>query len=390
MQITAEHNVIGLIIIGEHSGELLNMLDADEFSDNELKTCFDSLKRYWIETGEIDIAAIPSAQQNIADICRQCIMSLSGWELYAKEVKKNAIIREVQNSAFALCSPGMSYDEISEHVEKIYKSMAGKQQESFSIDMYDGYCSLIENIGNDDRFVRTGFDKIDNVLTLERGDFVVLGGRPSSGKTAFSLAMAIRMSAQMGHKIAYFSLETHPNKLFRRIASQISGVSLANIRSGNITTEESELLVKKQPAITELPIKIFKASGKSVSWMRAEATRYGATVAMIDYLSLISEPGKNMLEKVTNTSIKLHEWAQQSGVVVLALSQLNRGGADKEPDMEDIRESGQVEQDADAILMMHSNFDLGETTVKIAKSKEGPHARILMRFDGKTQKFMEI
>ena len=86
--------------------------------------------------------------------------------------------------------------------------------------------------------------------------------------------------------------------------------------------------------------------------MRSEALRRKADVAMVDYLGLVKSDGKTRYEKVTNASLAMHDWAQSTNMLVIALSQLNRGGAGQMPSMEDLRESGQIEQDADEILLL--------------------------------------
>lgn len=110
---------------------------------------------------------------------------------------------------------------------------------------------------------------------------------------------------------------------------------------------------------------------------------------MIDYLGLIPSEGGSRYEKMTNVSINLHNFAQQTGIVVFALSQLNRGGANKEPSMEDLRESGQIEQDADLILLLHNDQDAQKYKVIIEKNKEGECAAIRMNFNGEKQQFTE-
>ena len=126
--------------------------------------------------------------------------------------------------------------------------------------------------------------------------------------------------------------------------------------------------------------------------VRAKAAQLKAEVIFIDYLSLLRGEGKSVYERVTNISIDLHTMAQQSGTTVVALSQLSRSGKEN-PDMTDLRESGQIEQDADAILLLKSidpKRPDSDRELLVAKNKEGITGPILLNFIGEYQLFTEV
>jgi len=135
-------------------------------------------------------------------------------------------------------------------------------------------------------------------------------------------------------------------------------------------------------------IKKNEANGKTVGWMRAQATRYKAEIVVVDYLQLVRSAGKDRFEKVTNISQELHEMAQGEKVVVIALSQLARKG-DRAPVLEDLRESGQIEQDADLIVLLNREKDSDDETIIIAKNKEGQTGDIGFHFEKERQRFFE-
>ena len=124
--------------------------------------------------------------------------------------------------------------------------------------------------------------------------------------------------------------------------------------------------------------------------IRAKVLAAGYEVIIVDYLQIVSAKGSGRYEQVTNVSIELHNIAQSLGVTVLALAQLSRTEGDRQPRNSDLRESGQIEQDADVILMMqlenHSNPS-GPRNLFVTKNKEGKHSKILLTFDGKYQRF---
>ena len=183
----------------------------------------------------------------------------------------------------------------------------------------------------------------------------------SPKKPALLEALALNF-AKNKYKVVYFSLETRPDKLVNRMATNWCGLDFDDVKRRTLDMKTVDLNLMDE--LAALPIEIVPASGKSVAWMRSEALRRKADVAMVDYLGLVKSDGKTRYEKVTNASLAMHDWAQSTNMLVIALSQLNRGGAGQMPSMEDLRESGQIEQDADEILLLHKDDDKREYTVK--------------------------
>ena len=150
------------------------------------------------------------------------------------------------------------------------------------------------------------------------------------------------------------------------------------------------LFVDKGYAETSTP-EIVAAAGWTVEQVKAKAIQSKAEVIYIDYLTLIKSDGKNKLEQTTNISIAIHTMAQQCGFTVIALSQLNRGG-EKELDMTALRESGQIEQDADCILLLQSTDPkepCADRELIIAKNTEGDVGKLSLAYDGTHQKALE-
>ena len=143
------------------------------------------------------------------------------------------------------------------------------------------------------------------------------------------------------------------------------------------------------PRFKALDLHVVEASGWTVEQIKSKALQLKATVIMIDYLSLIQGNGNSTYEKVSNISIALHTMAQRTKIAVIALSQLSREGKNA-PDMTSLRESGQIEQDADCILLLHTvepDNPHSDRELIIAKNKEGQTGKIPLTFKGEYQKF---
>lgn len=231
--------------------------------------------------------------------------------------------------------------------------------------------------------------EFDGVLFAEPGDFIVFGGRPSTGKSAFVLQCAWHWAQKT--KVGFFSLETSAEKLFDRLMSGVARVPMDNIKRNTMTDANWAAVMTKNPEILSRNLEIIHAAGMSVSDIRAKTVMEGYKLIIVDYLQLIQSSGENRTAQVTNISIGLHTLAQSLGVTVVALSQLARqnpmGGA---LGMGSLRESGQIEQDADVVMLLslkNEQYPSGPRILKIAKNKEGTCPAICLAFDGKYQTF---
>jgi len=218
-------------------------------------------------------------------------------------------------------------------------------------------------------------------LHLARGNYFLIGGRPSAGKTALSLQIAANM-AQAGHCVCYFSLETDEKTLTERLIANRLYAPLHAVKNKTVSMNDLDRLADCK----KYKLYIRSAAGQGVAWIKAQTLRMKADVIFIDYLQLLRQAGaKDRYTAVTQLSMDLHELAQTTGVLVIALAQLSRNAAHAEPTNADLRESGQLEQDADAILLLSADGE--EYYSAISKNKEGEIGYPYLDFDTKTQRF---
>ena len=231
------------------------------------------------------------------------------------------------------------------------------------------------------KYIRTGLSKLDENLHLVPGNYFVIGGRPSAGKTALSLQLAAGMAKQ-GKRVCYFSLETDPATLQARLIANQLYAPLSAVKNKTLSMNELDRLADMK----RWPLFIRSAAGKGVAWIKAQALRMKADIIFVDYLQLIHERGSSdRYNAITEISIALHELAQTTGILVVALAQLNRNAARAEPSNADLRESGQIEQDADAILLLSADGDTYFS--RLTKNKEGRVGNAGLEFDKMTQHF---
>ena len=231
--------------------------------------------------------------------------------------------------------------------------------------------------------------ELEDRLYAELGDFIVVGGLPSTGKSAWALQCAWHWART--YKVGFFSLETSPEKLFDRLTAHAAGVSMDQIKR-QISADGWDRLGERTVDITSRHLELIPAAGMTAADVRAVTVMRRYQIILVDYLQLLQGGGENRTAQVTAISIALHTLAQSLGITVVALSQLSRQSKDGKsaPDMSALRESGQIEQDADIVLLLSladKGNPAGDRVLHIAKNKEGTCPKIRLAFDGKLQTF---
>lgn len=244
---------------------------------------------------------------------------------------------------------------------------------------------------------RTGFAALDEKLApLEGGQLILIAARPSAGKTSLALHLAQRM-ASAGAQTLFFSLETTATKIVKRTLSQLSSVELVKITSESINGMEVDKIVRAAESFVNLPFYVDDAYNLTVPRLQAicrrHAAQYGSVGAvLIDYVQLVEATHRSdsREREVADVSRGLKALAKEFDVPVIALSQLNRDSEKSgEVNNGQLRNSGQLEQDADAILLMRR---ANETTVdvNISKQKDGPTGPLKLAFDGPFVRFADL
>ncbi len=258
--------------------------------------------------------------------------------------------------------------------------------------------------------VPTGFAKLDELTTgLRGGDLIILGARPSVGKTAFALNLAVA-SAQAGTSVSVFSLEMGIADLTARILSSEALVNSWSLRSGKIKDTDWEAITQAMAKLDPLDIAIDDSPSLNIMELRAKAKRRlhdieGNKLIIIDYLQLMQPARRNSESRqveISEISRGLKVLAKDLNVPIIALSQLSRGietRDDKRPMLSDLRESGSLEQDADIVLFLDRNTKLSEDELQeenqeakliVAKHRNGPTGVIPLSFIRKYTKFVSV
>lgn len=243
--------------------------------------------------------------------------------------------------------------------------------------------------------ISTGYPALDRVVPgWESGGMIVLAARPSEGKSALALEFAKRTAVE-GHAVAFFSLEMNRDSLFMRMACREARVSYKSFAAGKLSEDARSALMASIGRISELPIYIDDRAtvpATELRWrLRSMAQRHKIRLAIVDYMQLLRAKGEDRFTQVTAISQELRaaakELGQISGGTLIAISQLNRMAAKERPGLYHLRESGQIEQDADVVILLSSEGDAvpgqQSPSVKIldvAKQRNGPTEDIRLSY----------
>lgn len=236
-------------------------------------------------------------------------------------------------------------------------------------------------------YLRWYIPQLNSKLSLEFGDFCLLGGRPSSGKSAFALEAAVYWGAVCGYRVGFYSHETSREKLTNRMIAACARVPLDGVKHSQLTDKQMQDVCNISSRICEAPIDLISCAGKTVAEMQAFALAKRHQIVIVDYLQIVSGNGKDEYSQVSAISKSLHIMCQSLGIFCLALCQLSRTRGAR-PSLEDLRSSGQLEQDADAVIFLHKQEGKdSEREFIIAKNKEGECRTTKLHFEGAIQHF---
>ncbi len=248
----------------------------------------------------------------------------------------------------------------------------------------------------------TGLKDLDvRLLGLQPADLVVIGGRPSHGKTTLGMGIAIQ-TAQDGKPALVFSVEMRPRALAERGIAHLGRVNAHAMRSGNLSADDWAQIMHAAGKLRDLPLYVDASPRLTVDAIRSRARKLhrqvgGLRLVLVDYLQLLEGQGDNRNEQISTISRGFKLLANELECPVVLLSQLSRKceeRTDKRPMLSDLRDSGAVEQDADVVVFVYRDElyrrdadNEGKAELIIAKNREGETGRVFVTFMGQFNRF---
>lgn len=394
----AQRSVIGSMLFdGEHVAGLVMHRSREEDYTGEYKTLFRACRELFQAGKPVDAVTVADKVGRSYALFLHELMeetpTAANVEVYLDILVEQSKLLRLQSLAASLVSC-VSLEDAQKLVEQ-QQRILGDRPGVKIVGMEQGLLSFYDRQRQPANLVPWGLDKVDGTFRCEYGDFVVLGGYPSAGKTAFSLQLAWTQAKDK--RVGYFSLETHPDKIIDRTVTAVCGVDFGRVKEHNLQESDWREIECRSTAMVGRKLEIIQAGGLSVVDIQALALAGRYDIIYIDYLQLIAPQDRRRsdVEQVTQISKDLHVMAQTTGITVCALSQLSRpqkgGENEKAPGLHSLRQSGQIEQDADGVLLLYKeepNNPRSRRCLKIAKNKDGEAGGIVyLVFDGAHQRF---
>lgn len=388
---TSQAAVIGALLIDPERviGPVMRSVSPEDFA-GEYRTAFEAIREIWSEGLRVDpVVVLERLGNGYGKFLRDCMRATpttANTGAHCEVVRSQAALMELRHIGLQLAG---AVDETEARrvlgdAQKFLARRQGLRGHPISELMAEfvGWLQSPEPLA----YLPWGIRQMDETLTAEAGDFVVLGADSSVGKTALAVQLAWAQASK-GKRVGFFSLETNALKLTRRLVAQRARVPMSAIKTRQVSDEQLRDIVALGSASNKVPLIIYDAAGVSVDELRAAAVADRLDVVYVDYVQLLSAPGRERWEIVTAISMALHTMAQRLGVTVVGLSQITSESGKKakaKPGKDDLRESKQLKQDADLILMLSLSDPDDNASLRwmrIDKNKDGPLGSVCLRFD---------
>lgn len=404
----AEQNLIGSLLVDSDAiGKVSELISGEMIEDAVASRIFVEYQKGYDNNYKVTVPLLLQniddfSRERVAEVIKDCTVGLiSSVDVisYAEVIKrdyKSKLAGEILSQA--KLKPSVIDEGLGELIAQLQDLAEDKKNTIKSL-------AVIAEENRDKYFcddqakrVNLGFKILDEYLGgLEGGDMIVIGARPGVGKSAFVTQVAGNMAAN-GVKVGFYNLEMQEKQVYERFIVANSGLSLRRLRRAlAFQRDEEELFTKANAKLSKMDNIMISTGAKTMSEIRQEVRHMGYDIIIIDYLQLLGSDVTykgNRYAEVGAISKAIKGLAMELNIPIIALSQLNRASEfskSKEPTMAELREAGDIEQDASVIMLLW-NLDERDRTLKglkIAKQRQGETGKIVYRFRGDHMKFEE-
>ncbi len=426
--IEAEQSILGAILIdNEALPKALEVIDSEDFYKQSHRKIFRSMVELFDRNEPIDLITLTDYMKRSEELDTvggvsylsslvNMVPTAANIKYHSKIVREKGLLRNLLRSATEIASrvyeDNLEAEEMVDYAEKSIFDISDKRVKASFVTLKEVIKSsfeMIEHLYDKKEAITgipSGFRDLDELTTgFQKGDLIVVGGRPSMGKTAFALNIAQHVGLESRESVAVFSLEMAKEQLAFRMLCSEAMVNSNSIRKGFIKKEDWHKLTGAASKLTSAPIFIDDSSGITVLELRAKARRlkmeHGLSLVIVDYLQLMRGKGsfERREQEISDISRSLKALAKELSVPVIAVSQLNRSVEQRRPPtpiLADLRESGAIEQDADVILFLYRDevynkdnpANKGEAEVIVAKQRNGPIGKVNLTFNSSCTRFL--
>ncbi len=415
----AEMSVLGAMLFDENALTFaIEILKPDYFYETSHSQVFSVLQTLFDRNQPADLVTVSEELRKRGQLegvggaayltqLTAAVPTAANIQHYAKIVKERALLRMLIQSATTIVQesfdPAQDARNVIDKAERAIFDIGQDQIEGKAYAMRDIIHNTMETI--DQLFQRkehvtglaTGFHEFDTKTAgLQPSDLIIIAGRPSMGKSAFTTALCEHAAVNLKKPVAFFSLEMSKEQLVQRMLCSFARVDAQKVRTGYLSHQDWPKLTQAAGKLSEAPLYIDDSPGQTVLEIRAKARRlkmrYGIQMVVIDYLQLMHMGGQveSRQQEISAISRSLKALARELKVPVIAVSQLSRAVEARQgnkPQLSDLRESGAIEQDADVVVFLFREEYYNPTEENrnraeaiIAKQRNGPTGTVPLVF----------
>ncbi|HZJ87560.1 MAG TPA: replicative DNA helicase [Sphaerochaeta sp.] len=431
----AERAVLGAILLNERVlGEVTDYLGKDDFYKVAHQQLFDAILQYHQESGEtLDLITLSAylKQNGLVERCgglpyiaalTNDVPTTTNAGYYAKILKGLSQRRKL--SLFASSLTDNAWDESQDiqkiidageqELSKLANDAAGSENYYTMKDLVSITIKDLEEraISGRKNGLETGFRSLDSITGgFKNQELVIVGARPSIGKTAFALSLALNMVTKLHYRVGFFSLEMSAVSLMERLLTSHSRVDFKRIRNATLKDSELSAVIDSSSALYDAQLLIQDTPNMKLMDLRAQARRMklesDVQIIFIDYITLIESEADSRTprhEQISIISRSLKQLARELDIPIVCLSQVGRQADGVEPKLADLRESGSIEQDADVVILLHRETgknriddaeerrrtNIQETKIIMAKNRNGEVGVFSLAFVSNIVRFDEM
>lgn len=429
----AEQSVLGAILLSDRSLYALVIeegLRADDFYYERHGLVYEAMIQLYNESEPVDVLTVTDRLRQrgkledvggkaAVDELTAAVPAAGHARRYAQIVRENALLRRLLTASYEIQASVLGHDsqprDLVEQAEKSILEVArdDRKQDFRKIEevLHEELDKLhrLSTEGQSLTGTPSGFKDLDEVTGgFQRGNLIILAARPAMGKSALVCNIAENAAVEHGKPVALFSLEMAEAELAQRFVASQARIKGEELRKGKVSEERWPKILRASQRLAEAPLWVDDSSDVGMLEIRAKARRLhsqcegGLGLIIIDYLQLMRTDSRydSRVTAVGELSRGLKILARELSVPVIALSQLSRAveqrpGAEKTPQLSDLRESGNLEQDADLVMFIYRdeyyNEDSerpGEADLIIAKHRNGATGKVTLTFKREFPKFM--
>ncbi len=419
----AERAVIGAVLLDNDCLEVVTRyLRAEDFSTRSHRRIYEAIQALSGSGAGMDIVTVTDQMTRSGTLAEaggpavvseltSAVPTTANVEFYARKVKgesqRRALFRLGQRLQERAGDAEASEDELVDQAEQELFAIADQRPVAPYTRAYDlmpatvNHLEKLYKLEGELPGIASGYADLDRMTGgFQDDDLVIIGARPSLGKSSIALSMAANMAIRGGVAVGIFSLETSCRQLMMRLIAGEGRVDSANLRRGTFRQSDFDRILDVGGKLVQTNLFINDTANIRLVDLRAQARRMRARervqILFVDYISLITHDRKDIprYEQMAEVSRSLKALSRELGIPIVAVSQLRRETEGRRPNLADLRETGSLEQDADVVILLHRERDKEDeqlvTEVILAKNRNGPIGTVQLAFVPRFTRFESI